>query len=180
MKKVTEEVRRALDDLVKENRFSIDFPAGSYMILNANFIGNVEEIAKELIEYCDEKGIYLKTIDVFEEENHATDLLNLFNELEQHKGMLYLKNYPKVRSCVRYRFASIYKDLYGVGPFGIVQKQDLHYLGTVIISEPFDGAGNSLPLDGSERSCFICDKIGAWTWGLTTTKSKKYARYSPF
>lgn len=55
MKKVTEEVRRALDDLVKENRFSIDFPAGSYMILNANFIGNVEEIEKELIEYCDEK-----------------------------------------------------------------------------------------------------------------------------
>ncbi len=126
---------------------------------NIHFIGkniNLENFEEKLQDFCNVYKISLKVIDVLEEENQKTVLLNLFDELNYNNDnncyMLYLKNYTKTRPTnVRYRFSCIYKDQCAPNSFGIVTKENLQYLGTVIFSLEDD----VFPLDDSESSCFL-------------------------
>lgn len=128
---------------------------------NVHFIGNVKNLEERLQHYCNQCGIFLKAIDVLEEENQRTNLSNLFDELnynEEKKNycMLYLKNYTKTRPTnVRYRFSCIYKNLCAPNESGIVTKDNLQFLGTVLLSSEDD----VFPLDDSEKSCFRHVKI---------------------
>ncbi len=133
---------------------------------NVHFIGNVKILEERLQHYCNQCGIFLKVIDVLEEENQRTNLSNLFDELNYNEEkkkkkkknycMLYLKNYTKTRPTnVRYRFSCIYKNLLAPNEIGIVTKENLQFLGTVLLSSEDD----VFPLDDSEKSCFRHMKI---------------------
>lgn len=128
---------------------------------NVHFIGNVKILEERLQHYCNQCGIFLKVIDVLEEENQRTNLSNLFDELnynEEKKNycMLYLKNYTKTRPTnVRYRFSCIYKNQWAPNEIGIITKENLQFLGTVLLSSEDD----VFPLDDSEKSCFWHVKI---------------------
>ncbi len=117
---------------------------------NIHFIGNEKILEKKLLSLCQEDNIPVKIIDVLEEDNgHKTDLSDLFDELQKNNALLYLKNYTKARPNVRYKFSCIYKHQCSTIN-GIVNKESLQYLGTVIISSEDD----LFELDDSESSCF--------------------------
>lgn len=124
---------------------------------NCHLIGN--EIEEKLINFCKNNKISLKIIDVLQEyENQKTKLEDLYNELEKSKGILYLKNYIKASPKLRYRFSSIYKEQICCNKYGKIEKENLQYLGTVIITS-FNEKENVFKLDDSENSCFGHFKI---------------------
>ncbi len=116
-----------------------------------HFIGDEKKTEKKVRSFCMENDIQLKIIDVLEEDKgQKTNLSELFDELQKDCALLYLKDYTKTRPNVRYKFSCIYKNQCAPNEYGIVKKEGLEYLGTIIISSNDD----VFQLDDSERSCF--------------------------
>ena len=120
-------------------------------ISNVNLITNDIDDAEVILKsVCKQYNVELIIVDLKNNEECKIPLVELFDKLNNSNAILYLKNYTNVEPKLRYRFSNIYKECCATNKYGVVERNDLKYLGSVLISEEQP----KYRLDNSETSCF--------------------------